>query len=107
MTVLYGGAVLEQGNTAEILRAPQHAIRAHFWRRARVMTAGPEPRAGARLADRRIEARDRLMLIEARNVALDVPDMNAAVLIGRRPKLRILKPVSLAIAKGETVGDRG
>ena len=25
MTVLYGGAVLEQGNTAEILRAPQHA----------------------------------------------------------------------------------
>jgi len=44
------------------------------------------------------------MLIEARNVALDVPDMNTAVLIGRRPALRILKPVSLSIARGETVG---
>jgi len=44
------------------------------------------------------------MLVEARNISLDVPDMSRPVLIGRRPKLRILKNVSLAIAKGETVG---
>lgn len=44
------------------------------------------------------------MLIEARHVALDVTDMSHQVLIGRRRKLRILKTVSLSIAKGETVG---
>ena len=44
------------------------------------------------------------MLIEARNIALDVPDMGHQVLVGRRRKLRILKKVSLSIGKGETVG---
>jgi peptide/nickel transport system ATP-binding protein len=44
------------------------------------------------------------MLIEARNLSLDVSDMSHQVLIGRRRKLRILKTVSLSIAKGETVG---
>ncbi len=44
------------------------------------------------------------MLIEASNLSLDVPDMSHQVLIGRRRKLRILKGVSLSIAKGETVG---
>ena len=44
------------------------------------------------------------MLIEARNIAIDVPDMGHQVLIGRRRTLRILKPVSISIAKGETVG---
>ena len=44
------------------------------------------------------------MLIEARNLSLDVPDMSHQVLVGRRRKLRILKSVSLSIAKGETVG---
>ena len=44
------------------------------------------------------------MMIEARNITLDVPDMSRPVLIGRRPNLRILKPLSLSIAKGETVG---
>jgi peptide/nickel transport system ATP-binding protein len=44
------------------------------------------------------------MLIEARDIALDVPDMNQLVLLGTRRKLRILKGVSLSIARGETVG---
>jgi ABC-type glutathione transport system ATPase component len=44
------------------------------------------------------------MLIEARNLSLDLPDMSHQVLIGRRRRLRILKNVSLCIAKGETVG---
>lgn len=44
------------------------------------------------------------MLIEARNIALDVTDMGHQVLLGRRRKLRILNSVSLSIARGETVG---
>ena len=44
------------------------------------------------------------MLIEARNVSLDVPDMGHQVLFGRRRTLRILKNVSLNIERGETVG---
>ena len=44
------------------------------------------------------------MLIEARNVSLDVSDMSHQVLVGKRRKLRILRNVSLSIAKGETVG---
>lgn len=45
-----------------------------------------------------------MMLVEARNIALDVPDMGHQVVLGRRRKLRILKGVSLSIARGETVG---
>jgi peptide/nickel transport system ATP-binding protein len=44
------------------------------------------------------------MLIEARNISLDVPDMSHQVLIGHRRQLRILKNVSLALKRGETVG---
>jgi peptide/nickel transport system ATP-binding protein len=44
------------------------------------------------------------MLIEARNISLDVPDMGHQVLIGQRRKLRILNNVSLSLRKGETVG---
>jgi ABC-type glutathione transport system ATPase component len=44
------------------------------------------------------------MMIEARDIMLDLPDMSQLVLLGRRRKLRILKGVSLSIAKGETVG---
>lgn len=44
------------------------------------------------------------MLIEARNISLDVPDMSHQVLIGQRRKLRILRNVSIALRKGETVG---
>ena len=44
------------------------------------------------------------MLIEARNLSLDVPDMSHQVLIGRRRGLRILKSVTLDIDRGETVG---
>jgi len=44
------------------------------------------------------------MLIEARNISLDVPDMGHQVLIGQRRKLRILKNVSISLKKGETVG---
>ena len=44
------------------------------------------------------------MLVEARNLSLDVPDMSHQVLIGRRRRLRILKNISLAIDRGETVG---
>ena len=47
------------------------------------------------------------MLIDARNLSLDVPDMSHQVLIGRRRSLRILKNVSLAIDRGETVGIAG
>ena len=45
-----------------------------------------------------------MMLVDARNIALDVPDMGHQALLGRRRKLRILKGVSLSIARGETVG---
>jgi peptide/nickel transport system ATP-binding protein len=45
-----------------------------------------------------------MMLVEARNLSLDVPDMSHAVLIGKRRTIRILKNVSLAIDRGETVG---
>ncbi|WP_421693714.1 ATP-binding cassette domain-containing protein [Aestuariivirga sp.] len=44
------------------------------------------------------------MLIEARNISLDVPDMSHQVIIGKRRSLRILKNVSISISKGETVG---
>ncbi len=44
------------------------------------------------------------MLVEARNISLDVPDMSQQVLIGRRRRLRILNNVSISIARGETVG---
>jgi peptide/nickel transport system ATP-binding protein len=44
------------------------------------------------------------MLIEARNISLDVPDMNHHVLLGKRRSLRILKDVSISIDRGETVG---
>ena len=44
------------------------------------------------------------MLIEARNISLDVPDMGHQVLFGQRRKLRILSDVSLSIERGETVG---
>ena len=44
------------------------------------------------------------MLIEARNISLDVPDMSDHVLVGQRRKLRILRNVSIALKKGETVG---
>jgi ABC-type glutathione transport system ATPase component len=44
------------------------------------------------------------MLVEARNISLDVPDMSQQLLIGRRRRLRILNKVSISIAKGETVG---
>ena len=44
------------------------------------------------------------MLIEARNMSLDVPDMSQQLLIGRRRRLRILNNISIAIAKGESVG---
>ena len=45
-----------------------------------------------------------MMLLEARDICLDVPDMGSRPLFGRRPMLRILKNVSLAIDRGETVG---
>ena len=44
------------------------------------------------------------MLIEARNISLDVPDMGHHVLLGQRRKIRILKDVSISIGRGETVG---
>jgi len=44
------------------------------------------------------------MLVEARSISLDVPDMGRQALFGRRAMLRILRNVSLAIGKGETVG---
>ncbi|MFM8746285.1 MAG: ATP-binding cassette domain-containing protein [Aestuariivirga sp.] len=47
------------------------------------------------------------MLVEARNISLDVPDMNHRAVFGARRRLRILRNVSLSIAKGETVGIAG
>jgi ABC-type glutathione transport system ATPase component len=44
------------------------------------------------------------MLVEARNISLDVPDMNHRAVFGQRRRLRILRNVSLSIARGETVG---
>lgn len=44
------------------------------------------------------------MLVEARNISLDVPDMGHQVLFGSRRRLRILKDVSLTIERGETLG---
>ena len=44
------------------------------------------------------------MLVEARNISLDVPDMSQQLLIGRRRRLRILNKISISIAKGESVG---
>ena len=44
------------------------------------------------------------MLIEAKNLCLDVPDMGHHVLFGKRRTLRILKNVSISVARGETVG---
>lgn len=44
------------------------------------------------------------MLVEARNISLDVPDMSHRVLIGQRRRLRILRNVSISLKKGETLG---
>ena len=45
-----------------------------------------------------------MMLLEARNISLDMPDMGHRVVIGQRRKLRILRNVSLSLKRGETVG---
>ena len=45
-----------------------------------------------------------MILVEARNISLDVPDMNHRAVFGQRRRLRILRNVSLSIARGETVG---
>ena len=42
------------------------------------------------------------MLIEARNISLDVPDMGHHVLLGQRRKIRILKDVSISTLILET-----
>ena len=44
------------------------------------------------------------MLIEAKNLCLDVADMGHQTLFGKRRKLRILNNVSISLARGETVG---
>jgi peptide/nickel transport system ATP-binding protein len=44
------------------------------------------------------------MLVEARNISLDVPDMSHQALFGRRRRLRILNNISFSVARGETVG---
>ncbi len=44
------------------------------------------------------------MLVDARNLSLDLPDLGHHVFLGRRRALRILKNVTLAIGRGETVG---
>lgn len=45
-----------------------------------------------------------MSLVEARNLSLDVPDMNHPVLFGKRRTLRILNNVSVTIERGETLG---
>ena len=45
-----------------------------------------------------------MKLIDAKNICLDVPDMNHQILFGRRRTLRILNGVSIDIECGETVG---
>ena len=44
------------------------------------------------------------MLVEARNVSLDMPDMGHQVLFGERRKLCILNDISISIDRGETLG---
>lgn len=44
------------------------------------------------------------LLVEAKGVELELPDMNAPRAFGRRPLTRILHPVSLSIRRGEIVG---
>lgn len=44
------------------------------------------------------------MLLEAQGLCLDLPDLSRRPLYGRPPTLRILKDVSIAIDRGETVG---
>ena len=43
-------------------------------------------------------------LIDAKDICLNVPDMNHQVLFGQRRALRILDKVSIDIGRGETVG---
>ena len=45
-----------------------------------------------------------MTLLDARNLCLDVPDMAQQVVFGRRRTIRILRNVSIAINRGETVG---
>ena len=45
-----------------------------------------------------------MTLIEAKGLCLDVPDMGHQVLFGKRRQLRILKNVSISVARGESVG---
>ena len=45
-----------------------------------------------------------MKLIDAKNICLDVADMNHQVLFGHRRALRILNAVSIDIERGETVG---
>ena len=45
-----------------------------------------------------------MKLIDAKDICLDVPDMNHQILFGRRRALRILNGVSIDIECGETVG---
>ncbi|MBP0614553.1 ATP-binding cassette domain-containing protein [Jiella mangrovi] len=44
------------------------------------------------------------ILIEARDIALDLADMNARKSLGKRPSIRILNPMSLTVRRGEIVG---
>ncbi len=44
------------------------------------------------------------ILVEARDLELELPDMNARPAFGPRPRVRILHPVSLTVRRGEIVG---
>ncbi|TPW30190.1 ATP-binding cassette domain-containing protein [Pararhizobium mangrovi] len=43
-------------------------------------------------------------IVEAKDLELELPDMNARVLFGRRPRVRVLHPVSLSVRRGEILG---
>ncbi|MCB8840315.1 ATP-binding cassette domain-containing protein [Aurantimonas sp. VKM B-3413] len=47
---------------------------------------------------------DAPILIEARDLELELPDMNARKGFGTRPRARILHPVSLTVRRGEILG---
>ena len=44
------------------------------------------------------------ILIEAREIALDLANMNARKSLGKRPSIRILHPMSVTVRRGEIVG---
>jgi peptide/nickel transport system ATP-binding protein len=91
IAVLQAGRLVEEGRTAEVLRAPRHPYTAGLCQRARLPA-----RAASMVAS------DGALRIEAHNLVVDYTIPPTA--LGGTTRIRALSGVSLAVRAGERVG---